>query len=209
MKLKTLLISAISALVASVLVVGAQVPGVNSTLASVFTLAYEVSTAKASYSATVGFSIPSNATDVCALSGSATKTVRLRRIILTGGATAVVTDPVEILRRTTVPGASTGAIAVAKVPYDTTSVAATAALAEAWTVAPTVTGALALADPILTFNNYTTGTGSGTLTYSFGAYTSPTVLRGISQFITVGFGGVAPAGAKLTCTFEWTEDTDS
>lgn len=210
MKFKTLLISAISALVASVLVVGAQVPGVNSTLASVFTLAYEASTSKATYSATGALSPATNATEVCTLSGSASKTIRLRRIMLAAGATAVATDPIEITKRSSVNIAA-GGVALSKVPYDSSFAASTVALAEAWPTTVTTLGTLVgvLADPLITYNNYTTGVGSGNLIMEFGRFGSPVFLRGVSQYVSVNMAGVVPAGVRLACTFEWTEDTDS
>lgn len=208
MKFKTLLISAISALIASVLVVGAQVPSINSTLNSVFTLTYDNSTMKPTYSATGTGPVATNSTDVCSLAGSASKTIKVRRIILSASATAVVTDPVAILKRSTANAASSGASVMWQVPYDSSNSAGTSALAEFHSVAPQTLGTLVgmIADPYITFSNYTTGISNGPARLYYGEFGSPIVLRGVTQLVAVNHNASAPAGAFLTCTFEWTEE---
>jgi hypothetical protein len=208
MKFKTLLIAAISALCASVLVVGAQVPSVNSTLNSVFTLTYDNSTMKPTYSATGTGGIPTTATDFCSLAGSATKTIKVRRILLSAGATAVVTDPVAIIKRSTANAASSGALIMNQVPYDSANSAGTSALAEFFTAAPQTLGTIVgvVADPFVTFSNYTTGISNGPVQLYYGEFGSPIVLRGVAQQVAVNHNASAPSGAYYTCTFEWTEE---
>ncbi len=90
MKLRTILLSGLAALVATTLALQAQVPGVNSTLNTVFTLAYDNSTMKQTYSAAgVVTSTMTASGEVCAISGSATKNVRVRRVIIGGSMSAI------------------------------------------------------------------------------------------------------------------------
>lgn len=225
MKKLPLLACTALALVTGLLVVKAQVPGVNSTLNTVFTLVYDQSTMKATYSGSGGGQVGTTQTLICVLQGSATRNIRVRRILISGGATAVATDPIAIWKQSTppstatgVPGTTAGAYVVSPLPgYDSSNSAATAIMDFYFSVggaAPTVTfGTIvgALADVPLTFNNYTTGVGSGLLTINFGERGSPVVLRSASETIAVGSGGPGttttfPAGTEIRCTFEWTEE---
>lgn len=206
MKFRSTLLAVLGALLAGALIAQAQVPSINSTLNSVFTLTYDNSTMKQSFSATGTGPISTTSTDVCSLAGSATKTIKVRRIILSGGATAVVTDPVAIIKRSTLNNAGTAVIA--QVPYDSANSAGTAALAEFYSTAPATLGTTVgvVADPFFTFSNYTTGTSNGPAQQYFGEFASPIVLRSATQSINVNFNASAPAGAYITCTFEWTEE---
>lgn len=206
MKLRTLLIAAAASLITGVLVSQAQVPGDNSILNSVFTLAYDNSTMKPTYSATTGSVTPaSSATDVCLLYGSATKTVKVRRVIFTGLTTSTVaTNPVSVIKRSTVPTDGTSALATV-VPYDSSFSSGTA-VAESFTANPTV-GTLvgALATIAYTFDLTTSVGGDNQLVFEFGQLGSPVVLRGTSQSVSVNLGAATVAG-PIQCTFEWTEE---
>ena len=206
MKLRPVLLAVAASLLTGVLVSQAQVPGINSTLQSVFTLAYDQSTMKPTYSSSVsGISPASAASDVCALSGSATKTIKVRRIIFTGTTPSIaVAEPVTILKRSTVyAGAGSSP---AEVPYDSGSSAATA-VAEVWTANPTV-GTLVgvIADIMVPFTAATAATPA--TTFEFGRLGSPLVLRGVAQSVAISLSGVTITGT-VGCTFEWTEDSDA
>lgn len=205
MKLRTLLIASIAALVSAALVAQAQVPGVNSTLQSIFTLAYENSTMKPTYSGSGYVTTPATPTDICAVSGSATKQVRVRRVILGGIATSVGSFPIAIVKRST---ANTGAAAtVTEVPYDSSNAAASAVMVT-YQINPT-TGTLVgvLADPMVTFNNATTGISGNSYTeVRFGEFGQPIVLRGVAETLAVNGNSVTITGGLLSCTIEWTEE---
>ncbi len=204
---KLLLAGAIAGTVA--LAAQAQVPGVNSTLNAVFTLAYDQSTMKPTYSATRLITPASSATDVCILGGSATRSVRVRRIIFSGYTTGTaVTEPVAILKRSTLGTGGTQQL-IDMVPHDTTNTLTNAANtatanAEAFTANPTV-GTLvgALADVYVSFQA-TTGINSG-YQFEFGRLGSPIVLRSAAQNVVVNLNGVTITGL-ISCTFEWTEE---
>ena len=183
----------------------AQVPGVNSTLNTVFTLAYDNSTMKPTYSSTAIVVPAASATDVCTLFGSATKNVRVRRVIVGGVASVVQTEEIGIVKRSTIDTGGTQTIGTS-IPYDSGSAAATA-VTEWFTANPTL-GTLvgALVDFNITWGNLTTGVGSGTREVLFGQLGSPVVLRGAAQQIAVNLNGNTLVSGKVTCTFEWTEE---
>lgn len=207
----TLLISG-AILATGVLVAQGQVPGINSTLNSVFTLAYDQSTMKPTFSATHQFVPSQAATDICSLTGSATKTIKVRRVIFSGIGSAVANDPVAVIKRST---ANVGnGWTMVQTPYDSTNTltnaaqtAGTAALAEAWTGLPTLGTVIGtLADLYYTWGNLTTGVGSVPLVFTFGQLGSPLVLRGVAQQVSINLGGFAPVTPLANCTFEWTEE---
>lgn len=205
MNLRTKLLLGFAAIATSVLAAQAQVPGVNSALQSVFTLAYDNSTMKPTYSATLtGITAVASQTDQCTLTGSATRRVKVRRIIFTNLPTVAVTEPIAIVKRSS---ATTGAgSALPTVPYDSANAATTVSLAETWTAAPTV-GTLVgvLADVIVGFPVSTTA--ATPYTFEFGRLGQPIVLRGIAQSVSVNLSGTTFTGT-VGCTFEWTEDND-
>lgn len=212
MKLRTYLLAGAVLIASTVLTVQAQVPGVNSTLQAVFNLVYDNSTMKPTYSASRFVAGATGLNDVCTLTGSATKNIRVRRVVVSGLANAVVSEPIQINKYSTLPVGGAGGL-MTGVPYDSTnslsgstSNAATA-IADVWTTSPTP-GTLvgALADIIYTYGNLTTGAGAVAYTFNFGQLGSPVVLRGAAQNIAVNLGNVSAAGAQLACTFEWTEE---
>lgn len=217
MTFKGKLLSGLAIAATIVLAAQAQVPGVNSTLNTVFTLVYDSSTMKPTYSAVALFTPPAagaTSTDVCSLTGSATKTVKLRRVFFSGIATTAVTDPVALIKRSTASTNANGA-ALAAIPYDSTnsltnstSNAATAVV-ELYATVPVTLGTLVgvIADPLLSFGNLTTG-GAQTITqfFTFGERGSPIVLRGVAQSVNINLNGSIYAGGVFYCGFEWTEE---
>lgn len=190
------------------LAANAQVPGVNSTLNSVFTLAYDNSTSKPSYSSSFVVVPAASATDVCVLHGSASKTMRVRRVILSGQTSVATADPVGIIKRSG-PDLAGTATTITPVAYDTTFAAATG-VTEAFTANPTTLGTVIgnIADPILFWGNLST-TAPIRYELNFGELASPIFLRGIGQNIAVNLNALTYLNGKLACTFEWTEDNDS
>lgn len=210
MRIRTALLAGIAAVVTAVIASQAQVPGTNSTLNSVFNLVYEASTSKPTYSATTGaVTSASAATDICTLSGSATKTIRVRRVIVGGLSSTVQTDPVSILKRSTNTTGGVSAL-LTTIPYDSNSAAASA-VAESYTTNGTQ-GTLVgvLVDRLISIGNLTTGAASPPATeFVFGQLGSPVFLRGLAQQIAVNLGGLTYVSGSFSCTFEWTEDNDS
>lgn len=203
MKLRTLLIASFAALISASLAVFAQQPGVNNNFPIFWQMVWEASTTKPTYSATqANITAVASQTDQCTLTGSATKTVRVRKIIFTNLPTTAVTEPIAIVKRST---ANTGAgTALPKASYDSQNATTTVALAETWTAAPTV-GTLAgtIADIIAPF---AVSTGANTpVVFTFGANgESALVLRGIAQSVSINLNATTFTGT-VGCTFVWTE----
>lgn len=211
MRFRTALLAGLISVLTTILVVQAQVPGVNSTLNSVFTLAYDNSTMKQTFSsmAQVVANVAGGATDVCTLTGSATKTIRVRRIYYNMIATTAVTDPVAILKRSTANSAGTS-FSMIPVPYDSRNSAATATVLM-YTANPT-TGTLVgvLADPMFSVGNLTTGGAQGFPSeFQFGRLGQPILLRGIAEVLAINLNSQGYSGNLTTCGFEWTEDNDT
>lgn len=202
------LLASAAVLATGLLAAQAQVPGINSTIQSVFTLVYEASTSKPTYSATSIVAPSGAAQDVCILTGSATKTIRVRRVIFNGYTSTAMTDPVSIVKRSTVPTNGTGT-SVTPVPYSSTFAAATAT-AEFFTSTPTA-GTLVgvLMDVYQGFTASTGGTEEPQHAYEFGKLAAPVFLRGAAQSLSVNLSGLTYTSSSFSCTFEWTEDTDS
>lgn len=203
--LRTILVAAVASLLSMALLAQAQSPGVNSTLQNVYNLVYEASTVKPSYSATVAGAAPAaSATDVCTLTGSATRTIRVRRIIYTGNVTTAVAEPISIVKRSTASTGGAGSV-LAKASYDSANPASTVALAEVWTTSPTVgtyVGTIAdIVTPLAASPAITPA-----VTFMYGTLAQPLVLRGVAQSLSVNLSGVTHSGT-FGCTFEWTEES--
>lgn len=199
-------------LVSSLLSAQGQVPGVNSTLNSVFNLVYDNSTMKPTYMASSPPITPVASTqDICSISGSATKTVKVRRIVISAvGAASPVTEPLVFIKRSTAYTAGAGT-AIAQVPYDSVnsltgsaSNAGTVGMLEAWTSNPTSGTVVGAVLETLFFIGATAATGHE-YRFDYGVLGSPIVLRGVAQNLGVNFAGNTISGA-ITCNFEWTEE---
>lgn len=206
MRMRTAILAGVLAVVTAALAAQAQVPGVNSTLNSVFTLAYDNSTMKPTYSATIaGLAAPNGGGDICSLYGSSTKTLKVRRVLVGGFGAALMTDPISVVKRSTVSSGGT-ATQPSAIPYDSSNGAATASKIEAFTAVPTA-GTLVgvLADVYITIAGATTSVAAAPTTeIRFGQLGQPIVLRGTAQSINVNTTGLGAFTA--TCTFEWTEE---
>lgn len=203
MKLRTLLIASFAALISATLAVFAQQPGVNNNFPIFWEMTWEWATTKPTYSASqVGITAVASQTDQCTLNGSATKTIRIRKIIFSDVPTTAVTEPVAIVKRST---ANTGAgTALPTVTYDSQNAATTVALAETWTAAPTVGTLVGVVSDIIA--PFAVGSGlDNAITFTFGTSgESALVLRGVAQAVSINLSGITLTGT-VGCTFVWTE----
>lgn len=204
MKLRTAILSGIAALVVAAIAANAQVPGVNSTLNSVFTLAYDNSTMKPTYASSSQITIATAPSDICTLTGSATKNVRIRRIFLAGEATNADNVRIAVAKRSTANSGGT-ATTPEVVPYDSGSSAGTAVM-RAYTANPTEGTTIGhVTETMIPFGNLTTGLGAPQVIY-YGELGSPIVLRGTSEVAAVNLGNQTVSGGVANCVFEWTEE---
>lgn len=149
-------------------------------------------------------------TDLIVLRGSATKTVRVKKIRVQCGATTGATMSVLIKKHSI---ANTGGTAITTpdiVPFDSGDAAGTA-LPLVYSANPTVdASAKTLAAATLVTTALTLGP-PGTVEFDFVRDAGKAaVLRGVAQELAVNFGGVTPgSGAVLNWSIIWTEESES
>lgn len=213
-------------------------PGVNNNYPVFWSMLWEGATFKPTYSATSSLPLMSSPDDVCAIVGSSTKTVRVRRIIVSGTNGNVVTEPFALVKRSTLSsggwgsqaaGGNSGAFAMSPITPNDSSAAAATAVAERWidytngtayTPGTIVTEYLdiwlpfASAAPIGGASAY--GQLSSTELLSQAGLSGPITLRGTSQQLVVNLSQVAytrgttvATDKQFSCTFVWTEDNDN
>ncbi len=143
--------------------------------------------------------------DVWRISGSATKTVYVKKIRITATATAVQGNRISLIKRST---ANTGGTLVANalVPYDSTDVAATASVAH-YTAAPTSGTSIGQVRTASYLIPTATGLYNSEMIFEFVENEgNPLVLRGTQEGLGIVFG-VAPGGGNLiSISVEWDEE---
>jgi hypothetical protein len=165
---------------------------------------------KATYSAAKqGLVTAASATDIFTLTGSATKTVRVTRVEVSGVATTILDTSVQLIVRTTADTGGTGAT-VPAVAHDQNSSPATA-VATAYTANPTINDASPkpIRSSKILFNLAapTAGSESGRLVEDFGDRPSQAVvLRGANQQLAVNLNGITIQGPSVDISVEWTEE---
>ncbi len=156
----------------------------------------------------VALATAASATDFLTITGSATKTVAVRKVECTGiGSTAGTPDILGIKRSAANTGGTSTTPGV--VPLDSNAAAGTAVV-RAYTVNPSALGAAVGTVRVekLGLPLAATGAVMGKLDWDFGqnTYTRPIILRGVAQtFALNGNAATLAAGAALDCSIEWTE----
>jgi hypothetical protein len=166
---------------------------------------------KATYRyALTGFSPVATPTAMAVLQGSASKTVRIKRIKISGVATANGNMQFQLTRRSTAGTLGSAVLtALTAAKHDVNDAAATATVSTVGTANYTALGTSAgqlAADRI---GLCTTATGVPTpLVYDFSTRQDKAlILRGASDFITIdGNGSAVPAGASIDIEIETEED---
>lgn len=164
---------------------------------------------KQTYGAITGVALVASATDVFAITGSASKTVGVNRVQCAGVATAANATPIALVKRSTANTGGTSS-AVTASAYDANNAAPTATLL-AYTANPTVGTAVGfLRYQLLSFTTAATpAVPVVPVIWDFTTRnTQPIILRGTGQVIAVSMAGVTVAGGNLTCDIEFTEWTD-
>lgn len=172
---------------------------------------------KQTYSAAfIGLVPAASATDVVCLAGSATKTVKLREIRLSGSAGTLVTLPITLLMRTTADTGGTAASTTANpantiAKRDSNNATATATPIS-YTANPTIndTSPTYVDSASLTLPTTAAGTVTVPLNFSYvGQNTSlmqvPT-LRGAAQQLCLNFNAVSVSSGVLNGSITWTEE---
>lgn len=164
------------------------------------------------YGATQKSLVPAaTATDVFTITGSASKTVYVHKVTVTGNRTAHSQDLVVLIKRSTANSGGTSST-LTEVAYDSDNAAATAVI-RSYTANPTLGTAVGevysrrVSFPVQTPSN-AQGNGGAVVPWEW-TYTSigqPIVLRGTSQVLAINLNGVTIAGGNIQCSIEWSEE---
>lgn len=167
---------------------------------------------KDTYSASInGLALAASATDYFTISGSATKVVKVNKIVVSMTQTATAINEAILLKRST---ANTGGSSstLTSVPHDSANSSATATVL-AYTANPTV-GTLVgqirakkfySSEPV-SANNNRYGNGNY-VEFDFGNRPGQAItLRGAAQSLCLNFNGASAAGSSVDVFIEWTEE---
>ena len=214
MTLKKLLLGAVAGLALA----SSASAQVNTVPAPGLTIGYLPKTTYSS--AFFGLVPPASATDVVCIAASATKTVRVQRVVIGGTGTAV-SLPIQVVRRASLDSGGTAASTTAN-PGTTTQIAsrdtglATNASASAtlvsYTAVPTINDAapVYLDSGILGVVATTVGTPTPLTVFDWSRDIEnliqvPTLAKGSTQQLCVNFGGVSTT-SSLNGQITWTEE---
>lgn len=146
-------------------------------------------------------------TDLLTITGSASKTIRITRLEVSGQQTTAAAAQVVVLKRSTANSAGTSTAPTA-VPHDSNSPAASATIA-AYTANPT-TGTLVgnlYVGYVFLAATATATVGSDKLVLDYGNRPAQAiVLRGTTQVLAVNLNGVTVTGGAFDINLEWTEE---
>lgn len=166
---------------------------------------------KASYSASItNLVLATTPTDIFTITGSATKTIRVTRIYLTGTQTTGNTSDILVIRRSTANTGGTSTTQTA-VQHDTNDAASTATV-RAYTANPTAlgttVGTLASYSMFIPAPQPANGN-SPFITPDLFVANRPAeaiVLRGTTQVMAINFNSVTVTGSSINMFVEWTEE---
>ena len=163
---------------------------------------------RATYSSGLQFVAANAATDIVTISGSATKVIRVNKIILSGTQTTAGVTTLYLFRRSTANTGGTLSGGVTLIPFDTTNPAATATV-NVYLGNPTALGTTVGAFDIfkIYFPAVAQASDYTPRIVQFGDSTGQSfVLRGAAQILALNLNGVTLAGNSLDITIEWTEE---
>jgi hypothetical protein len=169
--------------------------------------AVPVDGAKATYRASkIALSPAASATDIFTITGSASKTIRVTRVRISGTETTAGHAVFQLIKRSTANTAGTSA-SVTAVPLDSNDAAASATVLS-YTANPTLgttIGSIAVSRIFLPAA--ATATGEESMLLTFGDLAAKAlVLRGTSQVLAVNLNGATVTGGSLHIEIEWTEE---
>lgn len=141
--------------------------------------------------------------DIFQMTGSATKTVKLTRILLSANSGTAAQAHFTLVRRSSADSAGT-AVALTIVPNDSGN-PTVSAVVTGYSAAPTQGTTVGTLRAFYLPAPITAGAGGGILELKFDGSAQQPTLRGTSQF----FALTISAGATIDLTVEWTEDSYS
>lgn len=152
------------------------------------------------------FASVASATDVFEIYGSASKTIKVLRVELTGTQTTAGELVVNLIKRSTANTGGTSAT-LTDVPLDSTNAAGTA-VAKTYTANPTTGTAVGNVATRHVFipTALIAGDSAPITLFDVITYGQPVVLRGTAQGLVINFGGVTVTGGSFVATVYWTEE---
>lgn len=159
---------------------------------------------QATYSSSFNVAAAAAATDIALIGGSATKTIYITKLIISGVQTTAGLPDISVVKRSTADTGGTSTVQT-NVPHDSNDPAASASVL-AYTVNPAalgtsvgsirrgflpVAGATSVVNPVVTFE--------------FGDKGKAIILRGIAQQLAVNLNGATLTGGSFDINFEWYE----
>lgn len=152
----------------------------------------------------VGLATATAATDVFTITGSATKTVKITYIEISGTSTLGASVDIELIKRSSADSGGTST-SVVVVPVDSNSAAGTATVLR-YTANPTL-GTNLRSVRAARYAFPTAGSANQSLIWNFGGLPSePPTLRGTSQQFAINFNATTVGGASISIAVEWTEE---
>jgi hypothetical protein len=145
------------------------------------------------------------------IAGSATKTIRVRRIRVSGDTlTTLAVQSIVLEKWSTAPTGGT-ATALVAVPNDSADAASTASLVQVYTAAPTegtLVGTVGCNRHIHKSSTVVDGASFADVEWCFGTVpeTRGLVLRGTAQALSLAFGAAPATAVTLAVEVEWTEE---
>ena len=167
---------------------------------------------KATYRyASLGFATVANPTDVLVIQGSATKTVRVKRVVINGVATAAANMPVQIIRRSTAGTLGAAVLTpISAAKHDINDAAPTAVVSTVGTANYTSLGTAAgtVGAGRLQLSAAATGLSVTPLLWEFATRNDKAfILRGVSDFVCLNLNaGAVPLGGLIDIEVQTEED---
>jgi len=154
-----------------------------------------------------GFTPVATPTDFAGVIGSATKTIRVLRVTVSGVATAATPVATLLIKRSTANSGSTP-VALTKVTHDSNNAALTCTVTTYTATNPTTGSAVGTARAKYLNLGAAAGGAAGEIVWDFTTRNGQgIVLRGVAEGLFLNWGGVAvPAGTILTFDFECSEE---
>ena len=159
----------------------------------------------------LGFSTVAAPTDVLVIQGSASKTIRVKKVTITGVATAAANMPAQLIRRSTAGTLGSAVLTpISASKHDVNDASATATVSSVGTANYGVLGASAgtLGAGRIQLTAAATGLSVTPLSWEFATRQDKAViLRGVSDFLCVNLnGGALPLGAVIDFELQTEED---
>ena len=155
--------------------------------------------------AVVGLATAALATDIFTITGSATKTVKVIHVEVTGTETTSAIRDILLIKRSSANSGGTFTSPTV-VPHDSNNAAGTA-IVKAYTANPTLgttIGTIRVRKVDVEATNLVGA--SDDVIWEFGGLCQPIVLRGTGEVLAVNLNGVTSSGSSFDISVEWTEE---